>query len=111
MAYRKLRQIPARLVIDILKGKVETEEGGIFTSSEEKKAPGRAGRKGETIDEYFYHINGRQLTVSNDGFKALAAGVTYRVYYLPWAKHVLSIEPIVVHAGAATATAPASTTG
>jgi len=77
MAYRKLRQIPARLVIDILKGKVETEEGGIFTSSEEKKAPGRAGRKGETIDEYFYHINGRQLAVSNDGFKALAAGVRY----------------------------------
>ena len=94
LCYRKLRDIPFRVVLGVIWGVVRMEEGPVITSTDEKKAPGRAGRKGETIDLYYYHINGRRLNVRKAAHDALACGVRYRVYYLPWSNELLSIEPV-----------------
>ncbi len=94
-SYKKLRHLPFRLLMEIFKGTVKRVEGLTFTSSEEVKAPGRAGKQGETITKYYYVVGDLKLLVSAEGHNALSMGLKYRVYYLPFSRTLLSIEPML----------------
>lgn len=95
LAWKKLRYLPFLMMADLLAGRVQREEGGVAATTDEKKAPGRAGKKGETITEYFYEVNGKKLSVSAEAHRDLTMGLRYRVYYLANSRMVLSIEPLL----------------
>ncbi len=94
-SYRKLRHLPVRMLIELIRGNVKRLEASPFSSSEEVKAPGRAGKKGEMITKYYYQIGDLKLNVCSEGHSALAMGLKYRIYYLPASKTLLSIEPMM----------------
>lgn len=92
-AYKKLRYINIRLIIDVLVGRVKSVDGTPWATSEEKRAPG--GKKGEMIDIYYYVFKDFKIEVCRTGFKAFTDGVRCKAYYLPLSKMLVSIEPVV----------------
>lgn len=93
LAWKKMRNIPFRMLFDLLTGRVEREEGSVSAVSEEVKASGRAGKKGETIDLHYYVVNESKIKVTSAGVRELAMGLRYKLYYLKTSKVLLSIEP------------------
>lgn len=91
---KKLRQLPFNMILDLMTGKVRCAEGTVEPKMEEKKAPGSAGKKGETIPEFFYIVGNKRLKVTPAGAAALGLGMRYKVYYLAGSKVLMSIEPI-----------------
>src|SRR5258708_1278244 len=88
------------LIGDALAGKVAMCEGRIFTSEEEGRgSPWDAVReqwtrvRRERPKTYRYAIHDIAIEVSYEGFRALASGGYYKVYYAPRSKVLLSIEP------------------
>jgi hypothetical protein len=94
-AYRRLRQINFRLIFDLLFRGVKKTEGLVYTTTEEVKAPGRAGKQGEMIHLYYFVVNETKIKVSAEGYKSIALGLRYKLYYLPTSKALVSIEPVI----------------
>ena len=85
-AYKKLRRLPVRLLFDLARRRVKKVEGSVSPLMEEVKAPGQAGKRGDTIQLFYYVVNDQKIKVDYDGHHALAMGLRYKVYYLPFRK-------------------------
>ena len=45
-------------------------------------------------DSYYYRVGALTFAVSEKGYEALLEGRSYRMYYLPHTKRLLSLEPL-----------------
>jgi hypothetical protein len=94
-AYKKLRRIPFRIIGGLLRGSVKAVEGPIYASTEQKPAPGKAGKQGDKVDFYYYVHKDLRMPVTGKAHEALPAGMRFRAYYLPYSKTLMSIEPLM----------------
>jgi hypothetical protein len=76
------------IIPDISEGHVLVMEGPVY-----KRKVSTSGSRTRRTD-YFYEINGRRFEVSPQAYKALFAGRSYRLYYTPRSKSIVSIEPL-----------------
>jgi hypothetical protein len=88
------------LVRDALAGKVAMCEGRVYASQEERRGcPWDALREAwtrvrqERPQTFRYAIGDLALEVGYEGFRALANGGHYKVYFAPQSRLLLSIEP------------------
>jgi hypothetical protein len=70
--------------LDLLEGRVALLEGYVEAVEDSD---------GEGVT-YHYVLGRQRFMVSGTAYKALAAGVRYRLYYLPHSKRLVSIEPL-----------------
>ncbi len=80
----------ARYLMDIFSAKIEQVTAPARKHSEVRSS----GRSSHTY--YYYIINELKFQVKHTAYNALIDGLTYRAYYLPRTKTLLSIEPIDV---------------
>jgi hypothetical protein len=78
------------IIPDVLAGRVAVAEGPVY-----KRKASTSGIRTRRTD-YFYEINGRRFEVSPQAYKALFAGRSYRLYYTPYSKSIVSIEPLTL---------------
>ena len=76
------------IIPDVSEGRVLAMEGPVY-----KIKVSTSGIRTRRTD-YFYEINGRRFEVSPQAYKALFAGRSYRLYYTPYSKSIVSIEPL-----------------
>jgi hypothetical protein len=88
------------VIRDMLAGKAAMIEGRVYASEEEKRgSPWDAVReqwtrvRQERDKIYRYAVRDVAVEVSYAGFRALASGSRYKLYYTPRSKLLLSIEP------------------
>ncbi len=74
------------IIPDVSEGRVLTLEGPVY-----KRKVSTSGSRTRRTD-YFYEINGRRFEVSPQAYEALVAGRSYRLYYTPHSKSIVSIE-------------------
>ena len=73
--------------LDVLGGKVNSAEGVV-----QKIERRTYGRTANTF--YYYRLGNQSWTVTPEAYRALIAGPTYRVYFLPRSKRMVGIEPL-----------------
>ena len=93
-AYKKLRRIPFKILAGLLKGTVKRVDGSLHAYTEEIPAPGKAGKRGDKIDMYYYVHKDLRMIVTSKGYGALPAGLRFRAYYLPYSKTLMAVEPL-----------------
>ncbi len=88
------------LIRDLWNGKVAMIEGPVYATQEEKDgSPWDAVREQWTRVRqerdviYRYAVRDVAVEVSYEGFRAIASGSPYKLYYTPRSKLLLSIEP------------------
>lgn len=89
------------LIRDLLTGQVATIQGRVYAAEEENRGtPWDALRDQwtrvhqERSKTYRYAIRDVALDVSDAGFRAIASGGHYKLYYTPRSRLLLSIEPV-----------------
>ncbi len=78
------------IIPDVSKGRVLAMEGPVY-----KIKVATSGIRTRRTD-YFYEINGRRFEVPPQAYEALFAGRSYRLYYTPCSKSIVSIEPLAL---------------
>lgn len=76
-------EIP-RIVWDVWRGKVKQVEGPVSPRT----------RRSRYHTSYFYECGSHKFQVSASAYRALLEQPTYRIYYVPHSKRLVSIEPI-----------------
>ncbi len=76
---------PYRTMRDLREGRVALLDGNI-QRKEDSDSDGDS--------TYYYVLDTQKFRVSWDAYEALIPGVTYRLYYLPRCKKIVSIEPL-----------------
>jgi len=76
------------IIPDVSEGRVLAMEGPVY-----KIKVSTSGSRTRRTD-YFYEINDRRFEVSPQAYEALFAGRSYRLYYTPHGKSIVSIEPL-----------------
>ncbi len=73
------------VIVDVIRRQVVSAEG-----------PGQRLRVYPTrgVTYYYYQIGTKRLTISRSAYNALIVGAPYRVYYAPFSRTLLSIEPL-----------------
>jgi hypothetical protein len=74
-----------RRVADVLGGQVRTVAGKVI---------GEANSSGESTT-YYYKVDKLKFRVPAHAYTALVSGMSYRIYYTPRSKTLVSIEPLV----------------
>ncbi len=83
----------ALLIVDLNSGKAACFEGRVSPSSEDEKGLGMARIHGENHTNYFYVAKNEYFAVDEEAHAALPQGMTFKLYYTPKSKLLLSIEP------------------
>jgi hypothetical protein len=77
------------IIPDVSEGCVIAMEGPVY-----KIKGSTSGQNVPRMTYYYYEINNRRFEVSPQAYKALFAGRPYRLYYTPYSKSIVSIEPL-----------------
>ena len=82
-------RIPFGLCLDLLEGRVLTQEGRVTAREEQINRPN--GR--DPIEKYFFSLRYLSMQVNLAAYRAIENGSIYLLYLLPRSEELVSIEP------------------